>query len=332
MAQVPQPVPAWAPPLIGDKEVMEQLKVEFNPVWLNWFLTGQAVDPALLDHNTLNGLQGGIAGQYYHLSQAVYNAVIAAFADQLANLVFAGPATGAAAAPGFRALVNADLPASGVSAATYGSATATPQITVNAKGVITAAADVTVTPAVSSITGLGTNVATFLATPSSANLRAALTDETGTGSAVFADSPTLITPVLGVASGTSLTTSGRVAVGGAINTSYQLRVYGTVAKGTTATEEVALIGSSDTSGPLALRVEIANNATAGSRFINLQSVEPGVAARTFKINGQVAIDASGNFTAPGTITLSALGGGGGLVSVGAADSGGAGFKLLRVPN
>jgi hypothetical protein len=44
---------------------------------------------------------------------------------------------------------------------------------------------------------LGTNVATFLATPSSANLRAALTDETGTGSAVFATSPTLETPVLG---------------------------------------------------------------------------------------------------------------------------------------
>ena len=33
---------------------------------------------------------------------------------------------------------------------------------------------------------LGTNVATFLATPSSANLRAALTDETGTGAAYFA--------------------------------------------------------------------------------------------------------------------------------------------------
>lgn len=43
----------------------------------------------------------------------------------------------------------------------------------------------------------GTGVLTFLGTPSSANLRAALTDETGTGAAVFATSPTLITPVLG---------------------------------------------------------------------------------------------------------------------------------------
>jgi hypothetical protein len=41
---------------------------------------------------------------------------------------------------------------------------------------------------------LGTNVATFLATPTSANLAAAVTDETGSGSLVFATSPTLTTP------------------------------------------------------------------------------------------------------------------------------------------
>jgi hypothetical protein len=44
---------------------------------------------------------------------------------------------------------------------------------------------------------LGTGVATFLATPSSANLAAALTDETGTGANVFANTPTLVTPILG---------------------------------------------------------------------------------------------------------------------------------------
>ena len=40
------------------------------------------------------------------------------------------------------------------------------------------------------ITSLGSGVATFLGTPSSANLAAAVTDETGTGALVFAGSPT----------------------------------------------------------------------------------------------------------------------------------------------
>ena len=52
-------------------------------------------------------------------------------------------------------------------------------------------------PIASGVSGLGTGAATFLATPSSANLAAMLTDETGTGLAVFATSPSLITPLLG---------------------------------------------------------------------------------------------------------------------------------------
>jgi len=50
------------------------------------------------------------------------------------------------------------------------------------------------------ITSLATGVATFLGTSSSANLRAVLTDETGTGAAVFATSPTMVTPALGTPS------------------------------------------------------------------------------------------------------------------------------------
>jgi hypothetical protein len=81
---------------------------------------------------------------------------------------------------------------------TFGSATQASQVTVNGKGLVTAAANVTVTPAVGSVTGLGTNVATFLATPSSANLRAALTDEVGTGAAYFVGGA-LGTPASGTA-------------------------------------------------------------------------------------------------------------------------------------
>jgi hypothetical protein len=59
--------------------------------------------------------------------------------DQPANVVYAGPTAGPDAPTSFRALVNADLPASGVAANTYGSSTAIPVLTVNAKGVITSA-------------------------------------------------------------------------------------------------------------------------------------------------------------------------------------------------
>jgi hypothetical protein len=66
------------------------------------------------------------------------------------------------------------------------------------------------------ITSFGTGVATFLGTPSSANLAAAVTDETGSGSLVFATSPTLVTPILGTpTSGTlsNCTVDGTDAVG-----------------------------------------------------------------------------------------------------------------------
>lgn len=55
------------------------------------------------------------------------------------------------------------------------------------------------------ITSLGTGVATFLATPSSANLAAAVTGETGSGALVFATSPALVTPNIGTPSAGTLT-------------------------------------------------------------------------------------------------------------------------------
>ena len=60
-------------------------------------------------------------------------------------------------------------------------------------------------PIATGVSGLGTGVATFLATPSSANLAAAVTDETGTGNLVFTNSPTLVTPALGTPSAAVLT-------------------------------------------------------------------------------------------------------------------------------
>jgi hypothetical protein len=60
-------------------------------------------------------------------------------------------------------------------------------------------------PISTGVSGLGANVATFLGTPTSANLASAVSDETGSGSLVFATSPTLVTPALGTPSSGTLT-------------------------------------------------------------------------------------------------------------------------------
>ena len=76
-----------------------------------------------------------------------------------------------------------------------------------------------------SVTGLGTGVATFLATPSSANLAAALTDETGSGAAVFGTSPTIVTPT--IASFANATHTHLNAAGGGTLTLAAISDFGT---------------------------------------------------------------------------------------------------------
>jgi hypothetical protein len=68
--------------------------------------------------------------------------------------------------------------------------------TITGTGTIALSTPVSVANGGTGISSFGANVATWLGTPSSANLAAALTDETGTGLNVFATSPTLTTPTL----------------------------------------------------------------------------------------------------------------------------------------
>jgi len=76
-----------------------------------------------------------------------------------------------------------------------------------------------------STTTTGTGVLTFLGTPSSANLATAVTDETGSGSLVFATSPNLVTPDLGTPSalvGTNITgTANSLNAGLGVNQTWQ---------------------------------------------------------------------------------------------------------------
>lgn len=101
-------------------------------------------------------------------------------------------------------------------------------------------------PISTGVSGLATGAATFLTTPSSANLAAMLTDETGTGAIVFATSPTLVTPALGTPSalvGTNITgTAAGLSIGGNAATA-------TTAGGLTGTPSIS-VASVTTSGTL----------------------------------------------------------------------------------
>ena len=75
-------------------------------------------------------------------------------------------------------------------------------------------------PISTGVSGLGTGVATFLGTPSSSNLAAALTDKTGTGSAVFANSPNFVDDItLGTQGAAG--TQGAIILANTANGSYQ---------------------------------------------------------------------------------------------------------------
>ena len=82
----------------------------------------------------------------------------------------------------------------GATAGTYGTDARTITQTVNAQGQITNIFDQPISIPVSQINNLGTGVGTFLTTPTSANLKAAVTDETGSGALVFGTQPTLSKP------------------------------------------------------------------------------------------------------------------------------------------
>ena len=215
------------------------------------FIAGPAfaqTSGTVTNHAFAIGKGAGQTGYSSLLCASAQLAVGQTAADPICRTV-SGDATLSAAGALTFATVNANV-------GSFGSATQCAAFTVNAKGLITAASAVTCTPAIGSITGLGTGVATalgvnigsagafitfngaggtpssmtgtnitgvpiatgisglgagcatWLATPSSANLRGCINDETGTGLAYF-QGGALGTPASGTATNlTGLPLSG----------------------------------------------------------------------------------------------------------------------------
>lgn len=118
-------------------------------------------------------------------------------------------------------------------------------------------------PISTGVSGLGANVATFLATPSSANLAAAVTDETGSGALVFGTSPTIATP--------TITTSATVPlVIGGTGTTSTLTLRATSGIGASGADIVFQTGN--------------NGATEVMRMLNGGNVGIGTATPAYKLD------------------------------------------------
>jgi hypothetical protein len=101
-------------------------------------------------------------------------------------------------------------------------------------------------PISSGVSGLGAGVASFLGTPSSNNLRAAVTGETGSGGVVFGTNPTLTTPTIVTPNVTGQATMDDVALSGGMTVGAGLTVTGNlVINGTTTTINSTTISVDD---------------------------------------------------------------------------------------
>jgi hypothetical protein len=130
-------------------------------------------------------------------------------------------------------------------------------------------------------------ITNFLTTPSSLNLKTAVTDETGSGSLVFATSPTLVTPILGVATGTSF--QGIIGnVTPAAGTFTTLTSTGNAALGDAeATDTHAIKGATTILSNSASAALTVTNTGSGNSFVVEDAASTDTTVFTIDANGDV---------------------------------------------
>lgn len=236
-----------------------------------------------------------------------------------ARLSNSRPPSGAASGDLTGTYPSPQLTTTGVAASTYGSVSQVAQFSVDDKGRITSASSVAIDAgAIGAVksTNLGTGVSTFLQTPTSANLAAALTDEVGSGFVVFANGVTGTGSVVlasgTIGSGSAVLASAATGSGNAVLETTPTLSGPTINAYTEGTVALGVVGASST---LAITAGTVLTATLTASVATTFTLPPVGAGKSFVLylkqpasgTGTVTFVTSpaGNIAWPGAVSPAA---------------------------